>query len=104
MNATSIYNEIQSALKGGERVAAVPAHRGKIGDQRGHIIGPQKIIDDDKIERVALQRGGPQPFEVEDHRSHRYRMSEQTITAHRGTRKTPRRHRRFRLAAALPLG
>ena len=49
----------------GERKAAVMAERRKIGDHAGQMLGPHEIFDDHKIERVALQRTGPQLFEIE---------------------------------------
>jgi hypothetical protein len=29
------------------------------------VLGPHEIFDDDMIERVALERAYPQPFEIE---------------------------------------
>jgi hypothetical protein len=43
----------------------VPRHRREIGDQRPAPRRRHKLLDDDKIERVAMQWRGPQAIEVE---------------------------------------
>ena len=48
-----------------ERETAVLAERRKIGNRGGKILRPHKVLDDDKIERIAAERRGAQPLEIE---------------------------------------
>ena len=48
----------------GEREAAVLCERREIGDRSGKVLRPHKVLDDDEIERVALQWRGAQPAEI----------------------------------------
>ena len=49
-----------------ERETAVLAERRKIGNRSGQILRPHKVLDDDKIERIAAERRGAQPLEIEE--------------------------------------
>src|SRR6516162_2675575 len=49
-----------------DRIAAVPPDLRKIADQRRQHVAPQKLLDDDKFERVVDERCGAQAVEIED--------------------------------------
>src|SRR5712675_611567 len=48
-----------------ERETAMLAEQRKIGNRGGKILRPHKVLDDDKIERIAAERRGAQPVEIE---------------------------------------
>src|SRR5260221_8040454 len=54
-----------AAHLGTERKAAMAGERRKIGDQCRQVLGPNEIVNDDKIERLTAQRCGPQAIEIE---------------------------------------
>src|SRR5271157_1533516 len=49
-----------------DRKAAVTADLRKVGHERGQLVAAQKLLDDDKIERVAAKRRRAQAIEIED--------------------------------------
>ncbi len=49
-----------------ERKAAGPRYRGERGGERGGLLAAQKFPDEDKVERLAGERGRAQAIEIED--------------------------------------
>ena len=42
----------------------MPPDARKAGEETGQMLGPDKILDDDEVERIAPQLGFPQPVEI----------------------------------------